>query len=204
MQVTKNAPSFQLGVPPYQWRIEMFAWFNYLLAVTQSTITHLAAGPGIVQATFDQLIEPLESRDLCHDQLMGAPDGYANINVLGLLIVITLSAAVIITNLTLIQILRCLHRRNHHWFPSIELWREDGMLYIQQKAYEGIGQSNWSSTILDVPVISGNPLLPYLSGEINCINVADAATEVQDVIKLQSDNHQHSSSSVIPRSSTVP
>lgn len=182
MQVTKNAASFQLGVPPYQWRIEMFAWMNYLLAITQSSITHLAAGPGIVGAGFDQLAEPLDSPSHCHNQRMRAPDGYSNINVLGLTLMITLSAAVIITNSTLIPMLKCLRRHNPGWFPRIQLWREDGMLQVLRRAYEGIGYTDWSesSTNSDVPIMHSNRLIPALSGAPTCAELEAAATKAED------------------------
>jgi hypothetical protein len=141
----------------------MFSWLNFLLAISQSSITHLAAGPGIVKANFDQLAEPLDLPSLCHNQRMVAPDGYSNISVLGLALIITLSTAIIATDLTLIPTLKSIHRCNHKRFPCIKFWSEDGMLQVLRKAYEGIGYSNWASTDSDIPSINNNTLIPTLS-----------------------------------------
>lgn len=187
MQVTKNAPSFQLGIPPYQWKLEMFTWFNFLLAVTQSAITHLAAGPGIVRPDFDQLAEPLSLPSICHGQRMGAPDGYSNINVLGFIIVVVLSAAVIITNLTLVPVLTFLHRYDVRLFPFIGLWIQDGMLQVQRKAYEGINYTGWSSKSSDVPTMESNALLLALSAEAEHRDLRDRSAELQNAHQTQNN-----------------
>src|ERR1700760_1523642 len=112
MLVTRNAISFQLGIPSNQWEAEVQAWLRFLLAVTQTTITHIAAGPGIVRSDFDQLAEPLEWSGLCSRQRMGAPNGYSNINVLALALVVALSGVIILINITLVPTWKYLHRRN--------------------------------------------------------------------------------------------
>ena len=141
----------------------MFAWMNFLLAITQSTITHLAAGPEIVGGDFGHLSEPLDPPSLCHSQRMGAPDGYSNISVLGSAVIITLSTIFIVANLTLVPVLKILHRRNPRRFPLVGLWTADGMLQVLQKAYERVGVTNWSAKDTDVPIIDGNPPIPAFS-----------------------------------------
>lgn len=173
MQVTKNSASFQLGVPHYQWKLEMFAWLNYLLAISQSSITHLAAGPGIVRSDFDALLpaKPLEEADLCHSQRMGAPDGYSNINFVGFILVIGVSTVVMVANLTLVPVLKYLHRLNPRYFPRVKFWVEDGMLQVQRKAYEAVGYSDWSGTGSSVPVMSESCNIPALHEGVTAVDV---------------------------------
>ncbi|KAM7207246.1 hypothetical protein V8F20_002512 [Naviculisporaceae sp. PSN 640] len=147
MQVTKNSASFQLGVPNNQWQVEMFAWMDYLLAISQSSITHIAAGPGIVDEKFNVLsLKRLgdEEQALCHSQRMGAPDGYSNINFVGFILVVSVSVVIMGVNMTLVPLLKYCHRASGgRLFPRVKMWAEEGMLQIQRKAYEGMGYDNW-------------------------------------------------------------
>ncbi|KAM7212649.1 hypothetical protein V8F06_011977 [Rhypophila decipiens] len=150
MQASKSSTSFQVGVPDNQWQVEMYAWMYYLLAISQSSITHLAAGPGILDSKFDALLANLTLPDggdgklLCHSQKMGAPDGYSNINFLGFIIVVAISAVIMLVNMSLVPILKYAHQVSKgRLFPRVRLWAEDGMLQIQRKAYEGMGRDNW-------------------------------------------------------------
>lgn len=111
---------------------------------------------------------------------MGAPDGYSNINILGLALIITLSTAVIATNLALLPMLKCLHRHNDQNSPHIKSWTKDGILQVLRKAYEGSGVSGWSSTHSDVPIMHNNPLIPTLSTGTASLHTGAAVTEGED------------------------
>lgn len=142
MLVSRNPASFQLGIPPNQWEAEVQAWMRFLVAVTQTTITHLAAGPGIVRPDFDELAEELLAwPGICSRQRMGAPDGYSNINVFALAVVVALSGIIILANLSVVPTLRYLHLR-HGLFPQLMTsWKEQSILYVQRRADEGAGYS---------------------------------------------------------------
>lgn len=162
MLVTRNADSFQLGIPSNHWEAEVKAWFQFLLAVTQTTIPYLAAGPGIVRSDFDQLVEPLAWPGLCHSQRMGAPDGYSNINLFGLVVVVALSGIIILTNLSLVPTLKYLHRRGLLSSLRMQSWIQESLLQVQRKAYEGAGYSEWLFLDADVPRIMDDVHIPGL------------------------------------------
>jgi hypothetical protein len=164
MLVSRNANSFQLGIPSDQWEAEVKAWMNFLLVVTQTTITHIAAGPGIVRSDFDELVEPVEWPDLCSSQRMGAPDGYSNINIFGLVLVVLLSGIIILTNLILVPILKYRYRRNPQFSWRMTSWVQEGLLQVQRKAYEAAGFSDWSNLEASVP--RTKELVPGLCGDI--------------------------------------
>jgi hypothetical protein len=165
MLVTRNAVSFQLGIPPNQWEAEVQAWVKFLVAVTQTTITHIAAGPGIVRPDFDQLAEPLDWPGLCSRQRMGAPDGYSNINVFALALVVALSGIIILTNLSLVPTLRYLHRRHGLFQQVMVSWTQESILQVQRKAYEGAGYSEWLDRDAAVPKTNNNMPIPGLGTE---------------------------------------
>lgn len=151
MLVSRNAISFQLGIPPNQWEAEVQAWVRFLVAVTQTTITHIAAGPGIVRPDFDQLAEPLDWPGICSRQRMRAPDGYSNINVFALALVVAISGIIIITNLSLVPTLRYLHRRHGLFQQVMVSWTQESILQVQREVYEGAGyyeQPDRDATVL--------------------------------------------------------
>lgn len=95
---------------------------------------------------------------------MGAPDGFSNINVLGLALVLSLCNAIIVTNLTLLPVLKCFRWYDRRRFPLVRLWVEDGILQVLRKAYEGVGVKGWDAMESDVPMIESNPpILALLS-----------------------------------------
>ncbi|KAH8589589.1 hypothetical protein B0O99DRAFT_724969 [Bisporella sp. PMI_857] len=180
MLVTRNAVSFQLGIPPNQWEAEVKAWVKFLVAVTQTTITHIAAGPGIVRPDFDQLAEPLDWSGLCSRQRMGAPDGYSNINVLALALVIALSGIIILTNLSLVPTLRYLHRRHGLFQQVMVSWTQESILQVQRKAYEGAGYSKWLNRDAAVPITNDNMLIPGLGAEEFAARIGGMALVAHD------------------------
>ena len=162
MLVTRNAVSFQLGIPTNQWEAEVQNWVNFLVAVTQTTITHVAAGPGIVRMDFDQLAEPLDWPGFCSRQRMGAPDGYSNINVLALALVVALSGIIILTNVSLVPTLTYLHRR-YGLFEQVMLsWTQDSILQVKRKSYKGAGYSKWPDRDAALPKTNNNMPIPGL------------------------------------------
>jgi hypothetical protein len=165
MLVTRNPISFQLGIPSNQWEAEVQAWVRFLVAVTQTTITHIAAGPGIVRPDFDQLAEPLDWPGLCSGQRMGAPDGYSNINVFALVLVVGLSGIIILTNLSLVPTLKYLHQRHDLFQQLVVSWNHESILQVQRKAYEGAGYSEWLDRDAAVPKTNNNRPIPGLGTE---------------------------------------
>ena len=162
MLVTRNPISFQLGIPPNQWEAEVQAWVRFLVAVTQTTITHIAAGPGIVRPDFDQLAEPLDWPGLCNSQRMRAPDGYSNINVFALALVVALSGIIVLTNLSLVPTLRYLHRRYGLFQQLMVSWTQESILQAQRKAYEGAGYGKWVDRDAAVPKTDDDMPIPGL------------------------------------------
>lgn len=163
MLLVNNGSPFVLDIPTDQWKKELRSWFHFNLAVLQTTITHLAAGPGVVRSDFDQLVEPLEWPGWCHSQRMAAPDGYSNVNVLGLILTISISSLIIAANLTIVPSFKTLSRRNVVSLPSIKGWIQDGMLQVLRKAYEATDQIEWQRLEGDVPVARKNPLIPVFA-----------------------------------------
>jgi hypothetical protein len=165
MLVARNPASFQLGIPPNQWEVEVQNWVNFLLAVPQTTITHIAARPGIVRPDFDQLAEPLDWPGLCSSQRMGAPDGFSNINVFALALVVALSGIIILTNLSLVPTLEYLHRRHGYFEQLMVSWNHENILQVQRKAYEGAGYPQWLGRDAAVPKTNNNMPIPGLGTE---------------------------------------
>jgi hypothetical protein len=162
MLVTRSAISFQLGVPSNQWEAEVENWVQFLLAVTQTAITHIAAGPGIVRSGFDLLAEPLEWSGICKKQRIGAPNGYSNINASALIIVVAISTIIIFLNLSLVMTLKYLHRRNRLSSEVMAFWNHESILQVQRKAYEGAGYSSWQNRDAAVPRLENDILIPGL------------------------------------------
>jgi hypothetical protein len=162
---TRNAVSFQLGIPANQWEAEVQSWVKFLVAVTQTTITHIAAGPGIVRSDFDQLAELLDWPGLCSRQRMGAPEGYSNISVFTFALVVALSGIIILTNLSLVPTLRYLHRRHGLFQQVMVSWTQESILQVQRKAYESAGSSTWLDRDAIVPKTNDNMPIPRLGTE---------------------------------------
>ena len=102
---------------------------------------------------------------------MGAPDGYSNINFLGVILVIGISTVVMAANLTLVPVLKYVNRLNPRYFPRVKFWMEDGMLQVQRKAYEAVGCNDWSGTGSGVPVLRENANIYALSGGAAVVDV---------------------------------
>jgi hypothetical protein len=186
MVATRNAISFQLGIPSNQWEIEVQAWMQFLLATTQTTITHIAAGPGIARSDFDVLAGPLEWPGLCGSQRMGAPNGYSNISVLGLALVVAVSGVIILANLTLIQTLKHSRLRNHPSLQVMDSWTRIGILQVQRKAYEGIGFTNWTKLNSSVPITMDNRPLPPLDAETSIAQADGTVARHRDGVQSES------------------
>jgi hypothetical protein len=198
---TKNALSYQLGIPSDHWEVQVQAWLHYLLAVTQTSLTHIAAGPGIVRPDFDELAEPLQSDDVCSTQRMGAPDGYSNINVFELALVIGLCSLIIIFNMSLVPTSKYLHHQNPTNSPRVKSWIQDGILQIQRKVFEAAGYSGWLHRESTVPVLKNNEPVLGFGGEVSVSHVdgvlledLDSTRQGGSPLSLAASSHSSSSS----------
>ena len=197
MLATRNAVSFQLGIPSNQWEVEVEAWVKFLVAVTQTTITHIAAGPGIVRPEFDQLVEPLDWLDLCNRQRMGAPAGYSNINVFALALVVALSGIIILIDLSLVPTLSYLHRRYRLFQQVMVSWNQESILQVQRKAYEAAGYSKWLDRDAAVPRTHKDTMIPGLG-------TGEFAARMSGIVLVDRDARRSESALPSPSASYPP
>jgi hypothetical protein len=66
----------------------------------------------------------------------------SNINVFGLVFVLTLSLLALIVDITLLKFLIYLARFRRQLGPRVERWIQDGVWQLQRRAYEGVGQES--------------------------------------------------------------
>ena len=75
-----------------------------------------------------------------------------NINVFGLVFVVTLSSVIVLIDITMLKFLIFLSKFRRALAPRIDRWIQDGALQLQRRAYESQGQGVWTNLSKDVPL----------------------------------------------------
>ncbi|KAF2877339.1 hypothetical protein BDV95DRAFT_143204 [Massariosphaeria phaeospora] len=160
----KRTPDGLYGqFPDDQWVHELTLWFSVMWSQTQFGMSMFAVGPSLLDAEAE-VKSPLtaEEQQLCQMQKMKKTGGFVNINVFGLAFVLTLSAVIVMLNITLLKFLIFLSRSKHAFSPRITRWIQDGIWQLQRRAYEAQDQGNWVDLEMDIPLTEKGQLLPDL------------------------------------------
>ena len=156
--------NFQIGLPNYQWMIEVGAWFAVSMAKLQQKVHQYATGPGYIPDGM-YLSRPLNIQErMCKNQIVRSSSGTMSFSVLGVAIILIIGAALTLTSLVLpsvIALLRQLLKWKQH--KSLQ-WTLDGKLQLQRLAYEEAGQGHWSGGANSVPLTRRNDLLGVPEG----------------------------------------
>jgi hypothetical protein len=86
----------------------------------------------------------------------------SNVNVFGMVFVITVSVLFAIVDILLLRVLIFLDKLRPVLSPRIERWIQDGVLQLQRRAYEAHGEGTWSQLDKEVPLTRSNEKLDEL------------------------------------------
>jgi hypothetical protein len=86
----------------------------------------------------------------------------SNINVFGLVFVLTLSLLALIVDITLLKFLIYLARFRRQLGPRVERWIRDGVWQLQRRAYEGVGQREWTDLESEIPLTEKGQMMKDL------------------------------------------
>ena len=147
------------ALPNNQWKIEAVQQDSFVWAVLQILLTDYAIGaeaydPGPHKAV--EVPNTPAQKALCSSIRMRKSGGFANINVFGLSLVLTLACFFIILDLLLLRFLIYLSKFRRALTPRIDRWIQDGVFQLQRRAYQAYGQGTWER--LDHPT----PITIYL------------------------------------------
>ena len=142
-------------LPNNQWKIEAVHQDSFVWAVIQILLTDYAIGAGAYDPAPHKAVEVPNTpaqKALCSSIRMRKPGGFANINVLGLSLVLTLSCFFMILDLFLLRFLVYLSRFRRALAPRIDRWIQDGVFQLQRRAYQAHGQGTWERLDHPTPV----------------------------------------------------
>ena len=144
----------QVGLPNYQWQVEVDSWMAVGMAKLQQLIVQYATGPPSVAGN-SFVLQPQDSdwQAMCDAQKVRSADGTTSFSVLGVAIILILGAFLILTNLVL-DICVGFIQHKLDWGDHKRLqWAIDEKLQLQRLAYEEAGQGVWSGGASAVPVM---------------------------------------------------
>lgn len=146
-------------LPNNQWAIELASWNAIGLARIQASVLEYATGPDNVVEQGGRIIRPKPDdkvgQSICKRQLILNIAGYQNFNMLGVTIILIISAILIIIGWTVDTVVGLVQRwmGKHH---ARLTWVQDGYLQLQRMAYEGAGHGGWERNTDDVPLTRGH------------------------------------------------
>ncbi|CBY01681.1 hypothetical protein LEMA_P004680.1 [Plenodomus lingam JN3] len=156
-----------VDVPSDQWVDEVEGMESYVWAASQVSVADYAIGHGIRNPDMAEwVVAPTTPGDkkLCGCLKMRKQGGFvtSNINVFGMVFVITVSAIFAILDITLLKVLVFLDSFRTMFSPRIDRWIQDGVLQLQRRAYEAEGQGTWSNLKRDIPLTREKEILTEL------------------------------------------
>ncbi|KAF2183698.1 hypothetical protein K469DRAFT_667950 [Zopfia rhizophila CBS 207.26] len=154
------------GLPDDQWIIEVEGWAANTWTSLQTMISDYAIGAKSHDPVADSYIEPPKTageRELCQVQKMRKAGGFANVNVFALALIIAVSCTVTILDILLLRFLIFLSKFRSALAPRINRWIQDGVLQLQRRAYEALGEGKWKDLEGEIPVTSRNEVLSDLA-----------------------------------------
>ncbi|KAH7138701.1 hypothetical protein B0J11DRAFT_500902 [Dendryphion nanum] len=167
IQAIKQSPfaSALPDLPDNQWVSEVTSWHNVYWSEMQLGLSSYAVGPKVRDPFADSYqIRPSSAaqKRFCQIQKMRKSGGFANINLFGLLFVITFSIFMLVIDVTLLKFLVFLSNFQKAFSPRIDVWLQDGIWQLQQRAHQAQGQGSWMNLEKDVPITGRGDLLPGL------------------------------------------
>jgi hypothetical protein len=85
-----------------------------------------------------------------------------NINLFGLVFILTFSLLALVVDITLLKFLIYIARFRRHLGPRVERWIQDGVWQLQRRAYEGEGQRDWTDLESEIPLTEKRTLMKDL------------------------------------------
>jgi hypothetical protein len=160
---------FQGRLLDNQWEHEMERFFQQGLASMQRSKVERATG--YAHPPFRHLVNLAKTtaeKDACSRQIVRST-AYTSFNVLGLSIIVALSALIICTSLALpILLVRSISRLNQKIsYKSLE-WMMNSILQLQRLAHEAVGGRIWSEANWEHPITEKDEKLAIL--DISDIN----------------------------------
>lgn len=144
----------QVGLPNYQWQIEVDSWMAVGMAKLQQLVVQYATGPPrVVGESFTLKPGDADWQAMCDAQKVRSSNGTTSFSVLGVSIILILGTVLILLNLTLDIVVGYVQRKLD-WGDHKRLqWVIDEKLQLQRLAYEEAGQGTWTGGANAVPVM---------------------------------------------------
>lgn len=143
----------QIALPSNQWQIEVTTWFTTALAKLQQRMVDYAAGPP-GPLTGNSSIIPGEPT-MCSNQRVRSGPEFTSFSVLGITVIVVVSAVLIIISLLLDKISGIIQKRWQHGGYRHKQWILNGKLQLQRLAYEGAGIGEWANLEEQIPLTTG-------------------------------------------------
>jgi len=157
----------QIALPSNQWQIEIESWHARVMSTMQTRMVMQASGPS-TDSIRRYVVPPATEaqRQLCRAQRVRVGQGFTNISLLGLLLVVIPGVLVILASLALDPLVGRLGQPSKGRAARfLRRWNHDYVLQIQRVAYEGQSRQKWEKIDGEVPVTSGSePLVPLRYG----------------------------------------
>ncbi|KAF2829434.1 hypothetical protein CC86DRAFT_454045 [Ophiobolus disseminans] len=153
------------GLPDDQWKIEAREQESRVWAVLQILLADYAIGAQVTEPNAHGYVNPLSTaaeKGLCHAMRMKKSGGFANINVIGLALILALSSFFIIADLVVLRSLLYIPQLRRRLAPRIDRWVQDGVLQLQRRAYEAHMVGTWQDIELPIPTTVTLEKLPEL------------------------------------------
>ena len=166
-----------LALPTDQWVLEVFNWADIMMATFQRKVIEFATGPSNPQfANYLRRANTAEEHQMCYNQKVPSPPGYTSFSVVGLSIILGVSALIILVNCVLEQTVYGIQRWQNTGLYRRMAWVLDGTLQLQRMAFESSGLGKWDRCTDEVPITplgekfplttTSNPEHPTLSPRI--------------------------------------
>jgi hypothetical protein len=144
----------QAALPSNQWQIEIEAWHATVLATIQQQFIGHATGP--TDPTAWQFILPPATNaesQICGAQRARISQGFSNVSVLGLLIVMCVGGTIISISICIERVVALFGRRWEKLGEQHKHWIREDVLQLQRIAYEGQTRWEWERTDRVIPTL---------------------------------------------------
>jgi len=172
----------QSSLPANQWQIEVENYQARTMASLQVRLTMQATGSS--DASIRQHILPPTTdaeTQLCRAQRVRVGQGFSNISLLGLVLVVPLGALIIVTSLLLDPIIGLIGRTARgKTARSLRSWNHDYVLQIQRSAYEGQTECKWDNVDGEVPIALDEEVLEPLRQKNRPISDANTGLPMEE------------------------
>ena len=142
------------GLPPDQWKQEVYQLNSIMLAYLQSLMVNYVEGPS--DPAYNHYIQPPstpEEEEFCKNQIAADPSLHC-FSVLGMAITLVIGGLIMLINLTLeplVRLFRNFTNNDHGLYKQLE-WDTTATLQLQRLVYEEQGSGTWHGEPDVVPV----------------------------------------------------